>query len=132
VGRNEDNSVFAHSISSGVIHSTICRDAEVILAIQNWIFGCDYQRILREEDLALLPRSRRPAAPRIDKRTAIIEGSHRLKANVIRHNGEIFAKNPRLLHMPGTHPEVRGENRWYRLLAGRRAEFWKFAASTVD
>ena len=137
LGHNEDNSVFAHAVESTVIHSAIRRGADPILACQNWIFNTDYAKVLRQGDLALIPCSKRPSAPRIAKRTALIEKSHRLWANVIRQSGEgaelvLYAKNPHLVHRPGTHPEVRGENRWYRVAVGQRANFWAFAAPTVD
>jgi len=133
LGHNEDNSVFAHSVESAVIHSAIRRGADPILACQNWIFGTDYAKVLRQGDLALIPCSKRPSAPRIAKRTALIEKSHQLKANILRQAGDqLYAKNPYLVHQPGTHPEVQGENRWYKVAVGQRADFWHFAAPTVD
>lgn len=137
LGHNEDNSVFAHSIESAVIHSAIRRDKDVILAVQDWIFDTDYAKVLRQGDLALIPCSRRPSAPRIAKRTALIEHSHQLKANVLRQSGEgalvqLYAKFPQLTHVPGQHPYVQGEDRWYKIAVGQRADFWKFAAPTVD
>jgi hypothetical protein len=137
VGCNEDNSTFAHSVPSAVIHSAIRRGVDVIGAVQDWIFGCDYAKVLRQGDLALLPCAKRPSAPRIARRTATVEKSHALKANVLRQSGEgaevqLFAKNPHLVHLPGTHPEVQGEDRWYKVMIGQRADFWRFAAPTVD
>lgn len=132
LGTNEDASIFAHSVSANVVHAAIRRGADVIKAVQDWIFEGDYAGMLRQGDLAMIPCTRRPPAPRVPKRVMILEGSHRLKANVIRQNGAIFAKNPNLIHMPGTHPEVQGENRWYKIVVGKRADFWRFAAPTVD
>lgn len=114
LGPNEDASIFAHCVSANVVHAAIRRGADVIKAVQDWIFEGDYAGMLRQGDLAMIPCTRRPSAPRVPKRVMILEGSHRLKANVIRQNGGIFAKNPNLIHIPGTHPQVQGENRWYK------------------
>jgi len=132
LGRNEDATTFAHSVSSGVIHAAIRRGRDVIKAVQDWIFQGDYAAMLRQGDLALIPCSRRPSAPKIAKRTMVLESSHRLVANAIRQNGQLFAKNPHLVHVPGTHPEIQGENRWYKIAVGKRADFWKFATPTID
>jgi hypothetical protein len=134
LGHNEDNSVFAHSVPSAVIHSALRRGADAILAVQNWIFDGDYTGLLRQGDLALIPCSKRPSAPRITKRTALLEQSHQLKANILRQSedGQLWAKFPALTHVPGQHPFVQGENRWYKVAVGQRASFWRFAAPTVD
>ncbi len=132
VGRNEDGTTFAHSVSSAVIHAAIRLGRDVINSVQNWIFQGDYAAMLRQGDLALIPCSRRPSAPKIAKRTIILESSHRMTANVLRQNGQLFAKKPRLVHIPGTHPEIAGDDRWYQVVVGKRADFWKFATPTVD
>jgi hypothetical protein len=132
LGRNEDGTVFAHAVESAVIHSAIRRGVDPILAVQKWIFGFDYERVLRQGDIALIPCSRRPAAPPLAKRTAIVNKTHALKANQLLENGELYAKNPHLTHVPGAHPEVQGLNKWYRVAVGQRADFWKFAAPTID
>lgn len=137
IGHNEDDSVFAHAVSSAVIHAALRRGRDVILAVQDWIFQADYAGLLRQGDLALIPVSKRPSAPRIAKRTALIEQSHKLSASILRQSGEgadilLYAKRPHLTHTPGTHPEVQGEDRWYRIAVGKRSTFWSFAAPTVD
>lgn len=131
VGVNEDGSSFAHPVESRVIHAAIKADRDVILAVQNWIFGGDYARMIRHGDLALIPCSRRPSAPTANRRKMVLEGSHELSATAIRQNGNLYAKNPTLTHTPGTHPTVRGEG-WHRVVVGNRAHFWKFAAPTID
>jgi len=132
LGVNEDASVFAHSVSANVVHAAIRKGANVIKRVQDWIFEGDYSGMLRQGDIALMPCSRRPSAPKNPKRTMVLMDSHRLKGNVIRQDKTIYAKNPNLIHIPGTHPEVQGENRWYKIVIGKRADFWKFAAPTVD
>ena len=132
LGVNEDASVFAHSVSANFVHAAIRKGADVIKRVQDWIFEGDYSGMLRQGDIALMPCSRRPSAPKIPKRTMLLMDSHRLKGNVIRQDKTIYAKNPNLIHIPGTHPEVQGENRWYKIVIGKRADCWKFAAPTVD
>lgn len=133
LGRNEDGRAFAHSVSAHLVRAAARNDRDVVLAVQDWIFGGDYKAMIRQGDLALMPLSRRPSVPKVPERTALLEKSHRLKANIIRRDGDsIYAKNPHLVHIPGTHPEVKGGNRWYRIIVGERARFWRFAAPTVD
>lgn len=131
VGTNEDGTCFAHPVESRVIHAAIKADKDVVLACQNWIFDGDYAKMIRHGDLALIPCSRRPAAPVAPRKKMVLEGSHQLSATAIRQNGHLYAKNPSLIHTPGTHPDVRGEG-WYKIVVGNRADFWKFAAPTID
>lgn len=133
VGRNEDGTAFAHPVSANVIHAAIRKGGDVVLKVQNWIFGFDYAQLIRQGDVALIPVSRRPAGERLDKRTALIEKSHDLKAAVLIQNGHLYAKSPAMVHRPGTHPSVEGlKNKWYRVEVGNRADFWTFAAPTLD
>ena len=132
VGTNEDDSTFAHPVESVVVHAAIRKGKDVILAVQDWIFGGDYAGMLRQGDLALIPMRRRPAKDsRIAKRTMTIEGSHELKASSIWHNGGLYAKDPTLTHTPGTHPVVAAQG-IYKIVVGNRANFWQFAAPTVN
>lgn len=130
LGTNEDGTTFAHPVSSNVIHAAIRRDVDVVLAVQNWIFDGDYEHMIRHGDLALVPVKSAPA-PLADRTEMVLEGSHQLTAQSIRLNGHIYAKNPTLVHIPGTHPTVSGEG-WFRVQVGNRAAFWKFAVPTVD
>ena len=110
LGTNEDASIFAHSVSANVVHAAIRKGADVIKAVQDWIFEGDYAGMLRQGDLAMIPCTRRPSAPTVPNRVMILEGSHRLKANVIRQNGAIFAKNPNLIHIPRSKGKTAGTN----------------------
>lgn len=60
-----------------------------------------------------------------------VAADHHLITNEIRANGAIYAQNPTLYHRKGQHPEARGEG-WYKVVVGRRANFWDFARPTVD
>lgn len=133
IGENEDGTAFAHPVSANVIHAAIRAERDVILAAQNWIFGGDYQSLVRHGDLALIPMKSRPAGTKGQlRKVAILESSHRLEAAQIADvDGRIYAKNPTLIHLPGTHPTVEASG-WNRVVIGRRADFWKFAAPTVD
>lgn len=130
LGTNEDETVFAHPVSSAVLHAAIRAGRDPIQAVQNWMFGGDYARMIRQGDLALLPVSR-AVGERTTRRKLELEGSHILTASAIRANGHIYAKNPTLVHIPGTHPMISGDG-WYRVIVGKRAPFWPFAAPTAD
>jgi len=139
IGTNEDGTTFAHPVSSNVVHAAIRagRDViragrDVIRAVQGWIFGCDYDQVIRQGDLALIPM-RRAAGERTPLRSMVLEDSHELQASEIRFGGGgvVYAKDPRLVHTPGAHPPVAADG-WHKIVSGRRASFWKFAAPTVD
>lgn len=130
IGRNEDNTTFAHSIESRVIHAAINSGKDVIKACQDWIFGTDYAKVIRQGDLALIP-IKRITAKEIEQKEMLIEKSHLLIADKIMRNGYIYAENPVLVHQPGTHPRVEASG-LYRLTVGKRAAHWDFAAPTID
>ena len=130
IGKNEDDSMFAHPIESRVIHHAIKKGVDVILAVQNWIFQCDYKKVIRQGDIALVP-IRKPCGKLLETKEAIIENSHHLVADEIYENGFSYVKNPTVNHIPCTHPQISGSG-WFKLIVGQRASYWKFAAPTVD
>ena len=133
IGRNEDGTTFAHAVSHAPIFAAIKKGNDVVLATQNWIFGGSYADMVRQGDLCLLPLSVRPSGTKGQmRRVAVLESSHRLEATQIGWvEDRLCAKNPHLTHLPGTHPDVAAEG-WCRIMVGRRAEFWHFAAPTID
>lgn len=140
LGRNEDRSFFAHSISSGVVHSAIKKDPSPqspVIAAQKWIFGlskeADLAKIRRQGDLALLP-SKTPPKSKSEQvcNTVLIENSHLLKAELIVLVGDqLYAKNASLSHLPGQHPYIHLQG-WSKVIVGQRASFWRFATPTID
>ena len=132
IGHNEDGTAFAHPVSAHVVHHAIRAGQDVVRAVQGWIFGCDYAQLLRQGDIALIPL-RRAAGERTPLRTMVLEDSHELQASEIRlgAGGMVYAKDPRLTHLPGAHPTVAATG-WHKIVSGRRAPFWRFAAPTVD
>jgi hypothetical protein len=130
IGRNEDNTVFAHSVPSRTIHHAINNGKDVVKACQDWIFGCDYAKVIRQGDIALIP-AKKVSGEKISKTDVLIENSHRLTADAIAVNGSVYAQNPSMLHIPGTHPTISGEG-WYKVVVGNRASFHDFAAPTID
>jgi len=132
IGTNEDGTAFAHPVSANAVHAAIRAGRDVIRAVQDWIFGCDYGLVIRQGDIALIPL-RRAAGERTPLRSMVLEDSHALEASEIRFgaDGVVYAKDPRLTHLPGTHPTV-GAAGWHKIVSGRRAAFWRFAAPTVD
>lgn len=132
IGRNEDDTVFAHPVSANVVHAAIRAGRDVVRAVQDWIFGGDYGRMLRQGDVALVPLARRPKGSDIGRDEVVLEQSHKLTATRILQNGAVYAENPTLIHLPGTHPEFKRLRGWYKLVVGRRGRFYNFAAPTVD
>ena len=114
VGTNEDGTTFAHAVSANVVHAAINHNTNVVLAVQRWMFGCDYQRVIREG-------------------VVTIAQSHQLMGAQMRRTpeGDLYAQHPTLIHTKGTHPTVKGTG-WFRLAESRRADFWRFAAPTID
>jgi hypothetical protein len=133
IGRNEDQSAFAHPIPSQTIHRAISKDASpgfVVEATQKWIFGVDYKKVIRQGDLALIPL-KRAIGDNIEGNHTVLEDSHELYADQFKTNGSLYALNPKLVHIPGTHPTISATG-WYKVVIGRRARFWDFAAPTID
>lgn len=133
IGENEDGSAFAHPVSHAPIRSAIKCGKDVVLAAQNWIFGGDYAGMIRHGDLALIPMLKRPAGTKGQlRKVSILESSHELRAAQIAVvDNRVYAKNPTLKHIPGTHPTV-STTGWCRVVVGKRASAWNFAQPTVD
>jgi hypothetical protein len=138
VGRNEDNSAFAHPVESRVVHHAIRNNLDVVRRVQSWIFGADYTRVLRHGDVALVPIRRPTNTKTLKTKTLVLQpsggsASHTLAATEIkqRTNGILYAKNPSLVHGPGTHPDVIAKG-WHKVMIGNRATFHEFAAPTID
>ena len=130
LGRNEDESVFAHPVESRVIHQAIKRKVNIILAIQNWIFKCDYTKVIRQGDIVIVPMKKHPEAKELES-PVLIEESHEISADRIIQNGSYYALNPVLIHLPGVHPSIKGTG-WYKIVVGKRSEYWRFASPTID
>lgn len=129
LGVNEDGTTFAHCVRAQVVQSAVARGVDVILAVQDWIFSCDYRRVIRQGDLALIPA--RPAGDWIMETPLTLEKSHLLECDGARQNGHLYALNPQLTHLPGVHPHIEAHG-WYRVITAKRADYWKFAAPTID
>ncbi|MFA5466962.1 MAG: hypothetical protein WC251_03835 [Candidatus Izemoplasmatales bacterium] len=142
IGYNENGNPFAHPINAAVVHGAIKRDpspVSPVRAAQAWIWGIAEDKlptVLRNGDVALIPAK----CPRTDVMVFSggeyrvdddVAADHHLITNEIRANGAIYAQNPTLYHRKGQHPEARGEG-WYKVVVGRRANFWDFARPTVD
>ena len=132
IGTNEDGTAFAHPVSAMCVHAAIRAGQDVVRRVQDWIFGCDYGQVRRQGDIALIPL-RRACGERTPLQTLLLEDSHALEASEIRFGagGVVYAKDPRLTHLPGAHPTVAATG-WHKVVSGRRASFWTFAAPTVD
>ncbi len=132
LGTNEDGSTFAHPVSAMCVHHAIRAGQDVVRRVQDWIFGADYGQVRRQGDIALIPM-RRACGERTPLQMMVLEDSHELQASEIRFGagGVVYAKDPRLTHLPGAHAPVAADG-WHKIVSGRRAAFWKFAAPTVD
>jgi hypothetical protein len=134
LGRNEDDSVFAHCVESRVIHDAIAKGRDVVLAVQSWMFGGDYAKVLRQGDIALVP-VRSPKGDKTDERAASIGSSHGfthlLQCDEVRRNDHLYALNPTLTHNPGTHHTISGQG-WFKVVNSNRARYWDFSKTRVD
>ena len=128
VGRNEDNTAFAHPIQAQVIHRAIRDDKDVILAVQNWMFGGDYANLIRQGDIALIHVKSVPA-PEVDEQAVMVAESHEIVAKKFRRNRHLYALDPVISHPQ--HPMVSGRG-WYRVMESKRADYWRFAPPTKD
>lgn len=130
LGTNEDGTYFAHSVESRVIHHAAKKGMDVVKAVQDWIFDCDYSRVIRQGDLCLIP-VRSVKGEKLETTDVVLEQSHSLHADAIYENGSYYAINPNLVHIPGTHPQRKLEGK-YKIVVGKRAAFWSFAKPTLD
>ena len=133
IGRNEDGTPFAHCVSHAPIFRAIADGRCPILAIQRWIFGVDYAKVIRQGDLALIPTKRPQGSPYPDGGHATIAASHEVEADEIRTTADkrLFALNPRAVHVPQTHPTVAVKG-WFEIRLGARALAWDFAKTKID
>jgi len=135
LGRNEDNTAFAHPVESRVIHHAIKVGNDPIRACQDWIFGCDYTKVIRQGDVALIPSTQRQAsnAKELERKDLFIDDSesHELKADKIAQNGALYALNPSIYHLPKTHPDFQNLEGWYKVVIGKRGRYHDFAAPTI-
>lgn len=130
MGQNEDGTYFAHPVSGQLIHAAVKRGADVVKSVQDWIFGTDYAKVIRQGDLCLVPvRAVKGVQIGFEK---IIEKSHRLMADAIYLNGDVYAVNPNLVHLNGTHPTIQNLEGKFKVVVGRRAAYWSFAKPTLD
>lgn len=130
VGRNEDKTFFAHAVSANVIHAAIKRGKDVIQAVQSWMFGAEYSKVIRQGDLCLIPVSR-PSGTSVEGVHTTIQESHFLQADELRINGDYYALNPTLTHIPNTHP-MRKAKGWHKVVVSKRGRVWSFAKPTID
>lgn len=135
IGRNEDNTSFAHPVSGRVIYSAIKKGSSVIESVQRWIFGCDYKKVIRQGDVALIP-CKKPNANLLDITERVLKpydgsASHKLLADKMAINGNLYSYNTYLEHVNGVHPPIQYRG-WAKVVLGKRADFYDFAAPTTD
>jgi hypothetical protein len=133
VGRNEDDSVFCHCVSSQAIHAAIATKRDVVMAAQSWMFGHDYIKVLRQGDMGLIA-VKRMSTPDVTFETPLILGgsSHVLSGEIILGKRDnTYVKNPHMHHVPGTHPDISGEG-WFKVVQARQEGYYDFAAPSID
>jgi hypothetical protein len=129
-GQNEDGTYFSHPVEARVIHAAIKKNTDIIEAVQSWIFGTDYSKVIRQGDLCLIP-VRSINGTQVPNEV-ILQGSHRLCADKIYENGDFFAVNPNLYHLNGTHPTIQNLDGKFKIVVGKRASYYSFAKPTID
>ncbi len=131
IGRNEDNTIFAHCVEARVIHAAIRNDKDVIKAVQDWIFQADYSKVIRQGDISLIPMKKKLTETN-SMTEIVLEGSHKLIAEKFQDNGSLYVQNPSIYHLPKTHPDFEALKGVYKVVVGKRAAFWNFAKPTID
>jgi hypothetical protein len=135
IGKNEDDTVFAHPVSGHIVQAAAKSGKDVVRAIQNWIFGVDYTRIIRQGDVCLIPLKSKAILSNADYCSSkfVMQDSHLLESDESKVLGEnIYSKNPSLYHLPKTHPNFENLQGWFKVVVGRRSDFYDFAAPTID
>jgi hypothetical protein len=133
LGCNEDQTVFAHPVQAMVVRGAVNKGKDVVKATQDWLWGTDYSRVIRQGDMAFVPRKRRPSKGEPQEGPVLLRDSHELTADevLVGANKKLYALNPRMEHLPGTHPEI-SMTGWALVATARRAPTWAFASPTVD
>ncbi len=132
IGRNEDGAAFAHPVEAAVVRAAITKGRDPVKAVQDWQWQSDYSCVTRQGDIALVPRKSRPPRAEPLYGPVVIEGSHLLLADETVTDGRrTFARAAKLIHLPGTHPDVAACG-WAAVVTARRAASWAFAAPTID
>ncbi len=135
IGRNEDDTVFAHPVSGHTVQAAARAGKDVVRAVQNWIFGIDYTRVIRQGDVSLIPLKSKAVLANSETITNkfVMQDSHFLESEEAKICGEnIYAKNVSLYHLPKTHPDFENLPGWFKVVVGRRSDFYDFAAPTID
>ena len=126
IGTNEDGTAFAHPVSAMCVHHAIRAGQDVVRRVQDWIFDCDYGQVRRQGDLALIPLRRACGERRFGRWWT------RMRLRRADRLGAAGWCTPGPApHPAGAHPTVAADG-WHKVITGRRASFWKFAAPTVD
>jgi hypothetical protein len=131
IGRNEDNSVFAHCVESRIIHNAIKKKQDVLLAVQSWIFNCDYKKVERQGDIGFI-KVKRIKGLQVDKTEIVIRASHQIESeNILRDSKNFYVLNPQVTHLMNVHPALSLIG-WYKVAIGQRCSNWDFASPTID
>ena len=131
VGRNEDNSVFAHCVESRIIHNAIKKNQNVLMAVQSWIFNVDYKKVERQGDIGFI-KVKRSKGLQVDKTVVLIKGSHQIESENIFHDSKnYYVLNPQVTHLMNVHPALSLIG-WYKVAVGQRCFYWDFASPTID
>lgn len=131
LGKNEDESVFAHCVESNVIHNSIKKGKDLIYQVQNWIFGADYKKIHRHGDIGFLKVKSRKGIV-CDDKVIILRESHEINAEEIyKDKDTYYVLNPNIVHLNNVHPSLILDG-WYKVIKGKRKNYWSFAAPTID
>jgi uncharacterized protein YdaU (DUF1376 family) len=117
VGRNENGVPFAHAVKS---------DIRTIAEALNWIWNGE-KIIARQGDVATAESKQFSSPGQIVVDYQIID-SHRIDGE-IRKNGALYARNARLYHEKGQHPDITIGDTWAKIVIGRRSTK---STSTVD
>ena len=125
VGRNEDNTAFGHAVPTATVNRAqkLYPDdqQEQLVAVQTYIFGTDYRRVVRQGDIGFIACHKPGGLDVLGKQITIME-SHVIRGRAVVQRGEsIYVQCPHVTHP--THNYVAIKAGWYKLVIGRRAQF---------
>lgn len=127
IGTNEDGTVFAHPVPSGVVRSAIRLGKNVVLSVQTWMFERDYRKIIRQGDLGFY-QVRKVMGDPIGGGISIME-SHHVYGSIFKYGQRNYVINPVVTHATHDKLDLKGS---YAVYPARRADYWDFAIPTAD
>lgn len=130
IGRNENNSVFAHPVSGHAIRAAVRAERDVVRAAQAWMFGVDYAEInKRQGDVALIMVKQPPKGGHLVGDIPVPAGHNLSGDQFVKTAGRYYCLNCSLVH--GEHHAIVTHG-WSAVIVAKKADAWNFVPPTID